>query len=196
MTILLSALVVPATEVDALGTELSIAQSLELPVTAWQPLGVARTILAINATIVSQYSQTISFLAQGAYASYAALMVDSFGNPITTWMDLRAQDQYNVTRIPATQAAGNVPVTNTSGIAYSYSPNSPLHFQNPGGTNQTYTSLLTGSISASSTVTSLVVVNADAAYPGSIGTVGQGVTLTMLTPLAGVTVQRAHGHRW
>jgi hypothetical protein len=40
-----------------------------------------------------------------------------------------------------------------------------------------------------STVTSLVVVQADAAYAGGLGTVGAGVTLTMLTPLAGVTVQ-------
>lgn len=189
MTVLLSSLVVPATQVNALGVELAIAQGLGLPVTAWQPLGVARTILATNATIVSQYSQTVSFLAQGAYASYAALMVDSFGNPITTWMDLRSVDQYNVPRIQATQASGNVPVTNTSGIAYSYSPNNPLHFQNPGGTNQTYTSLTSGTISASSTATSVVVVQADAAYIGAAGTVGSGTTLTLLTPLAGVTVQ-------
>jgi len=181
----LAQLVTTSTEADALGLQLSIAQTLGLPTTAWQPFGMARTIEAINANVVSAYSDTIAFLAQGGYASYASLMVDASGNPVTTWMDLRGIDQYNVTRIPASFASGNVPLINASATSYTWSPNSPLHLQNS-ATGATYTTTGSGTVTATSTTP--VAIQADPAYQGHIGTSGSGVTLILLTPLPGVTV--------
>ena len=76
--------------------------------------------VAVNATIAADYSSTVAFLAQGGYASLAALMVDGNGNPITTWMDLRGQDQYGTTRIAASSANGVVPINNSTGNTYPY----------------------------------------------------------------------------
>ena len=169
MTVLLADLVVPASETDVLQLELTLAQQLGLSTTAWQPLGMARTILAINANLAAQYSQTVALVAQGGYASLAALMVDANNNPITTWMDLVGTNQYNVTRIPASQASGFNVVGNTSGQSYSWSPNSPLHFQNP-ATGATYTTVGSGTISSSGLTS--VAIQADLAYIGSVGTSG------------------------
>ena len=187
----LADLVTPTTQAGALSLELTIAQQLGLPITSWQPLDPSRTILQINSNIVAQYSQTIAYLAQGGYASYAAQMVDVNSNPVTTWMDLRGVDQYNVSRQPATLATGPVPVANTVATSYPYSPTSPLRFQNP-ASGATYTSSGSGTVSPAASpptpVTTDITVQADAAYAGSIGTSAQGVVLTLLTPLAGVSV--------
>lgn len=181
----LAQLVSPATQADVLALELSIATTLGLQTSTWQPLDPSRTILQINATMVASYATTVNLLAQGAYASYAAEMVDATGNPITTWMDLRSNDQYNVPRIQTTSASGPVPYQSTAAGSYSYSPNSPLKFQNPVSPFATYTSTGSGTISPG---TGTVSVVADAAFVGSPGSVGVGTTLILLTPKSGVTI--------
>lgn len=179
----LSELVTPATVSDVLGIELTVANVLGLPTTAWQPLGMARTILAVNANVASTYSNTVAFMAQGGYASYAAQMVDGNGNPVTTWMDLIGVENYNVTRIPATAAAGRVKVTNTSSNAYPYIAGS-LHFAHP-TSGATYTNTAAGTIAANTANQSIDIV---ADQPGSASNAAPGVVLTMVTPLLGVTV--------
>jgi hypothetical protein len=179
----LNDLVSVTTQPAALALELSIAQSLGLSVTSWQPLDPSRTILQVNSFIIAQYSATVNLTAQGGYASYASLMVDSNGTPITTWMDLIASDQYNVFRVPASFAAGPVPYSNSSAATYPYTPNAPLHFQHP-TTGATYTSSGSGSIAPGA---GTVTVVADAGFPGSLGNAGAGVILGLVTPLAGVS---------
>ena len=190
MSLTLSDLVTPSTAPEILAIELSNATLLELPTTSWNPLDPSRTIFQINANVASSYSSTVALIAQGGYLSYAARMVDSNGNPITTWMDLVGTNQYNVTRIPATAATGNVPVQNVTATSYAYSPSQPLHFQNP-STGATYTTTGSGTIAASGSPptpqASQVAIVADAAYVGTAGTSAAGVVLTMLTPLAGVS---------
>jgi len=180
----LADLVSPATSDDVLALELSIAQALSLPVTAWQPLSMARTLLATRARIISGYADIVNLIAQGGYASYAALMVDVNNTPITTWMDLILANNFNVQRIPITFAAGPVPVSNSTASPYAYTIGQ-LRFQNP-TTGATYANTLNGTIAASGP--SNVVVQADQAFGGTAGTSGAGVRLTLLTPLPGVTV--------
>jgi hypothetical protein len=118
MTVSLLDLVTVQTQPQALASELQIATTIGLPVTAWQTVGIALSILETNAQIASNFSGTIAIIAQGGYASYAALMVDPTGVPITTWMDLISLDNYNNTRIPAVFAAVDstgFSVTNSSG---------------------------------------------------------------------------------
>jgi hypothetical protein len=181
----LNQLVSPVTATDALTIELAIAQGLNLPTTSWQPLGMARTILAINSNVVAQYGTIVNLLAQGGYASYAALMVDANGTPITTWMDLIASNNYNILRVPVSYASGPVPVSNSTATPYTYTVGQ-LHFQNT-ATRATYTNTASGTVAASGAST--IQVQADAAWGGTIGTTGAGVTLAMLTPLPGVTPQ-------
>lgn len=183
----LSVLVTPTDQPSALALELSIAQQLTLPVTAWQPVGVFRTLFAIQSYIIATYSITVASLAQGGYASYAAQMVDGNGNPITSWMDLIGVENYNVARIPASSASGPVKLDNSSATSYPFSPDSPLHFQYP-VTGATFTSTGTGALLASTSNQS-VDVQADAAWIGLAGTVPSGAILALLTQLAGVTVQ-------
>lgn len=182
----LSQLVQSSAPDDVLALELAICTALNLPTSAWQPVQTIPTLLATNAQIISSYSVVTALFAQGGYPSYAALMVDASGNPITVWMDLIVLGMYGILRNPASLGAGNVPVNNAGITSYPYSPTNPLRFQNP-TTLATYTTTGTGSIAASGPSTP--AVQADAAFVGSIGTTGAGVTLTLLTPLAGVTVQ-------
>lgn len=188
----LNQLVTPVTYSDALSNELDIAAGLGLPTTAWQPIDPVRTFFTTTAQVISNYSVTINLIAQGAYASYAAIIpgvdanVDSNGYE-TTWMDLRASDQYNVQRVEAGQGTGTLVLANstTSTFGSPYMPGT-LHFQSPLGSQPTFTNQETVSIAASGN-TSVAIV-ADAAFPGASGNVPNGTTLTLVTPLIGVTV--------
>jgi hypothetical protein len=178
----LADLVAVVTQSSALNTILSAAQSIGLTTTAWQPLGMARTILATMAQVNANYSNVVNFVAQGGWVSLAARMVDLNGNPVTSWMDLCSTNFFNVTRIPAAVAAGNVNVTNVSGTPYTFAAGQ-LHFANP-STGATYTSSAAVTIAGSGS-TDIPVVSDKA---GAAQTSGSGVVLTMVTPLAGVSV--------
>jgi hypothetical protein len=187
--ITLAELVTPASASDVLATELSLATQLNLPVTSWQPLDPSRTLLQISASLSAATSAVIAQIAQGGYASYAALMpagtsiYNDGAGYLTTWMDLRCVDQYNVARVEPSAASGPIPVTNSTATAQTYVAGQ-LHFQHP-TSGATYTNTAAGTISASTTSTIEVV--ADAAYIGQIGTLAAGLTAIMLTPFPGVT---------
>lgn len=189
--VLLSDLVTPVTVDDALTNELTIAADLGLPTTAWQPIDPLRTFATTNATIVSQYSTIINLIAQGGYASYAAIIpgtgtaVDANGYD-TNWMDLRALDQYNVTRIQAGYAATTVSLVSANASPYGpYAPGT-LHFQSPLGGQPTYSNSSTVTVLANTTTT--VAIVADAGFPGPSGNIPQGTVLVLVTTLVGVTV--------
>lgn len=176
----LSDLVVPVTQPQALASELSIAVTLGLPTTAWQPLGISRGILWIDGQIISSYSATVSLMAQGAYGATASKMVDVNGNPITEWMDLRGTDQYNVSRIPATYASApssSFAITNAGGA--NFGPFSPgqLHVSNP-VTKKTYHNSATVTIAASSTTPVALVAD----EIGAASTSGPGTVTAIVSP--------------
>lgn len=188
----LAQLVTPVTYAEALTDELTIAAGLGLPTTAWQPIDPVRTFFTTTAQTIANYSTTVNLVAQGGYASYAAIIpgvdtnVDANGYE-TTWMDLRAYDQYGVTRIEAGQGTGAVTLTNstTSTFGSPYLPGQ-LHFQSPLGGQPTFTNAETVNINASGTT--IVDIVADAAFQGATGNVPNGTTLILVTSLIGVTV--------
>lgn len=191
----LADLVVAASLSDALNLELNIAAALGVPTTAWGAVDPLRTIYTTNAQIVSDYSVYVNLIAQGGYASYAAVIVAQPGDPnidtagfSTTWMDLRLLDQYNVTRIQANFAIGSVTIANATASTFS-SPYAPgtLHFASPVGTGPTFTN--SGTVSIASSGNTTIAIVADAAFPGPAGNVAAGLTMVMVTPLVGVTVQ-------
>jgi Baseplate J-like protein len=178
----LSDLITPVPPSQVLATELSIAAGFGLPTTAWQPLSVIPVVLETNATIAADTQSTIGLIAMGGYASLAATMVDGAGNPITTWMQLRATDQYNVTPQGATYASGPVTLFNGGPTTPTYSPSSPLHFQRT-DTGATYTSTGSGTIGLGYST-----VNVQADLPGSSSNAGTSIVLALITPLVGVSV--------
>jgi len=193
--ITLADLVTVDTPADVPALELSIATQLGLPVTSWQPLDPSRTILQIEATLISNDSAAIAGIAQGGFISYAAIM--SAGTSIyndgagflTTWMDLCGTNFFNVQRIEPSAAAGPIPVQNTTAAAQTYTAGQ-LHFQHP-TSGATYTNTAAGTVtgggSVSSPVQSTILAAADPAYVGPVGTLNVGQTAIMLTPFPGVT---------
>ena len=176
---------------DALDLELAIAATLGLPTSAWQPISAEMAILGVNAQIVTTYSLNVNQIAAGGFPTSAATIAatgatnnDGSGF-LTTWMDLCSVSYYNVSRVPASFATGNVSVLNTSSTPYSFVVGQ-LHFQNA-ITGATYSNTAVGTIAATATTT--LQIQADAGFPGASGTTPSGQTLILLTPLSGVTPQ-------
>lgn len=180
----LASLTTPSTPTEVLTLSLELCQQFGLPTTAWQSVQMVPALLNVNAVIAADSSSFVALFAQGGYASLAATMVDNFGNPITSWMQLRATDQYGIIPFPASAASGPVPYTNSTGTAYPYSPNNPLRFQNP-FTLATYATTGTGALVTNG---ASGVVNVVADVAGAASTTAISVTLTLLTPLVGVTI--------
>jgi len=185
----ISDLVTITTFDDVLTLQLTIASELGLATTAWQPLSPEITLLGVNATLVATYSVTVNQIAQGGFASLAAtipgtnpLFTDSAGFE-TRWMDLNSQDDYNVTRIPATFAAGNITLQNSSASPQTITIGA-FHVQHP-VTGATYSNTTSPTIAGSTTT--VVAFQADAQFAGSKGTLAAGIVPIILTPLPGVT---------
>ena len=185
----LAQLIAPVSAASALGTMYTLANNLGLTTTAWQPLGMARTIYATMSQAVSATVTYVNLVAQGGYATTAALMVDANGNPITTWMDLISADNYNTIRNPAIQAAGMVDFANTTAVPYTYQAGQ-LHIKNP-LTGATYSNTTAATIAAAPTpptaIHTLIEMSADLTYPGTTGTMASGIPV-LVTPLPGVSV--------
>jgi Baseplate J-like protein len=187
----LSQLVATVTASNSYQVMLTIANQLGLTTSAWAPLGMARTILATMSQVVSASSSYVNLVAQGGYATTAAAMVDSNGNPITTWMDLVSSEVYGNTRIAASPASGVIVFANAQSIPYGPFPIGSLHLKNP-LTLATYSNTLSteqiyGNAGSTIPFNSTVHFAADAAYSGSNGSAIDGTQLVLTTPLAGVT---------
>ena len=185
MTVSLLDLVTPVTQPQALASELQIATTIGLPVTAWQTVGIALSILETNGQIVSNFSGTIAFIAQGGYASYAALMVDPTGVPVTTWMDLISLDNYNNTRIPAVYAAVDstgFSVTNASGTTPPTFQIGQLIVSNP-TTGAQYANTATVTLTASATTPVAIA----ALVAGAASTSGANSVTNIVKPILGCT---------
>lgn len=184
----LDELVTPLTAANVLTQLLAKAEVLGLPVTAWQKLGISRTIYATMAQEFADLSSMINFIAQGGFASYAARMTDANGNEITTWMDLVSWEVYRNLRIPATFAELDAPdftITNTTAQVYTFGTGE-FHFSN-GTTGAKFHNSEPLTIAASTTTN--VAIVADVAGSGSTSAPGDIDTLD--TPLPGVTCSNA-----
>jgi hypothetical protein len=186
----LASLITPVTVSAELAAELTIAASVGMPTTAWQTFTPELSILTINANVVSQYSQSVANMALGAYASLAATMVDQNGNPITEWMDLRCQDQYNVTRLPATfasvpnTAVAGLLITNNNAAGASYGPfaiGQALFANSATGAVFTNTSAIPTIPPSGS-----AVCGAQALLAGSVGTSGLNTITTLVNPQSNI----------
>lgn len=92
--------------VDAIVTsELATLATEEFPVDAWAEGGAARSLVKADATALAVTETTVADLAKGNYGDTAA----------GDWLDLLAASRFDLTRIAATYATGEVRLTVASG---------------------------------------------------------------------------------
>ncbi len=92
--------------VDAIVTsELATLATEEFPVDAWAEGGAARSLVRADATALAVVESTVADLAKGNYGDTAT----------GDWLDLLAASRFDLTRIAATYATGEVRLTVASG---------------------------------------------------------------------------------
>lgn len=119
---------------------LATGATLGLSTTAWNPGDPTRTLMAIQSVVESQQDSLVSIMAQGGFLDWAATGTVTYEliNGTTTtvyvtpdpsnpsqnptgapgWLDVLANEVYNVARITATFASGSLYLVNTSASTY------------------------------------------------------------------------------
>jgi hypothetical protein len=170
---------------------LSIATSVQLPTTSWQPGAPERTILAIEAVTFSQSDANISIMAQGGFLQTAASGTVTYttvaGTPITVavtpdpsntsqnptgapgWLDLLTSSVYDVERLPATFSTGPLAIANLSGST-----------KGPYSVGQYHVASVTNGATFSNQISLTIPSSAIAGSGGVISAVTPGFTQTIL----------------
>lgn len=157
-----------STLLGALGT-------LNLPATQWQSGGIARTIVALMAQTAANEDGLISLAAQGGFLDFAATGTVTYttaqGTTVTVpvtpdpstltgaalaswqpgWLDILADGSYNVQRISAQFANGNVAIANTTASTYGPFGAGTYHVANP-STGATFSNTSSLTIAAANLV--------------------------------------------
>lgn len=151
--------------------DLEAAAIVGLPTTAWQPGGVARTLLAIHAVGQAESDAMVSAFAQAGFLQWAATGTvthtkvdgttvtlpvtpdpsDPAANPTAKlgWLDALAQQVYNVDREPATFAAGLLYLVNGSASTVGPLASGQFHVASVGANHPTYANTTTLTLSPS-----------------------------------------------
>ena len=175
MAISLTQLITAETTATIKATLLSVADTLGLETSSWKPLDPTRTVMAMVAeAMASRESVTISAIS-GGFLDY------STGN----WLTFLAKQVYDVDRIEAGYASGDVTITNNSGATIVYAAGEFI-VENS-STNKTYRN--TEAINIANGASSAIDFLADEA--GSDSTSPATDIDTVVTTVLGVTVSNA-----
>lgn len=186
----LASLLLQQTKAQIYALGISLATSLNLPVTTWQPGDPTRSLYYLESELVEALEEIVVGFIQSGFLDYAALPVnDSDGNPLpvnTTWLKIRAKQDFNVDVPDATFATTPVTLTNTSGFVYVIAPGD-LTFKSS-ITEKTYRNTEGGTL-AGSGGTLTISVTADEA--GADSSAGATEINTIVSTLLGVTCSNA-----
>lgn len=152
----------------------SIYQQLDLlgvPTTTWKPGAVVRTIIAVVSVMLAYCTYIIAGIAQSGFLAFAQ----------GGWLDLVANYVYNVERKGATNATGNLTLTNSSGTPYLLAADD-LIVSNP-TISKEFRNAEAFTLPASSSLTIVI----QAVEEGSGSTSAPGDIDQLVTPLAGVS---------
>jgi uncharacterized phage protein gp47/JayE len=164
-------LMTPNTRDEFLSSELFVAQELGLPVTAWQPVSVAREILYINAQMLENQSVAITPIARGGLLDYAE----------GAWLTLLADQVYDVQRIESTFATGPIRLNNSLSTPHTFAAGD-VRILNE-STGKTYTSTTGGTLTGLGNLT----LSYAADEPGSASNITSGDVLSLVVDIPGVT---------
>lgn len=173
-----------ATQPQWLTNFLETARSLNLPVTSWQPGGIARTIFVVFSYVMQSQDVAISIIAQAGFLDFAATgsvsYTDVNGNTVVVyvtpdpsdpeqnpdgtpgWLDVLASSVYNVQRVWSTYAGGTLALINTSLATYGPFDAGTYHVANT-ATDAAYANTAILSIPPSTLVGTAVATVANAA---------------------------------
>lgn len=175
MAISLADLVVAQSKAAIYTVALSVAETLGLPVTSWQPGDPTRSTYHVVAEVLGTLEQVVvSYIGAG--------FLDSSSGD---WLTYLAKQVFDVDRIEATYAGTPLTLTNAGGGVYVLDPGDLT--VKASGSGATYRNTAGGTLSGGGTLTLDVV--ADEA--GSASSAGAGDIDTMVTGLLGVTCSNA-----
>ena len=186
----LNSLLTQQTLTDYYNAALSIAQQLGLSTTSWQPGDPTRSLFYLESQLLAVLDQIVTGFGQSGFLDYAALPVKDpiTGNPLpasTSWLNVLAQQVYNVTVPPATYATTAETLTNAGGGFFVFGPGD-LQFSNP-TTGATYHNTTGGTLTPVGTPGAVLSITVVADVAGSAGNASANAINTLVTPLLGVT---------
>jgi hypothetical protein len=213
-TLTLPSLFTPATAAEWNTAMLANADTLGLSTSAWQAGGVTRTTLAVVANVVQLEDVAVSLLNMGGFLDYAATGSVSYTDPegtiVTVFvtpdpsiiaqnptgepgaLDVLADSVYNVQRIWATYAGGQMAIVNTSAATYGPFTASTYHVAQPAAPGSPgYSNTASLSIPPS-TIAGGVITGATYASPIVVTTSGaHGLTAGDVVVISGVVGNEA-----
>lgn len=165
----------PPTALEWFTRMLTIANTVGLPTTTWQPGGVERSVFNIVANVRQEADVAGSIIAQAGFLDFAAsgtvTYTDADGAVVTLyvtpdpsipaqnpdgtlgWLDVLADSVYDVQRIITSYAGGALAILNTSASTYGPFSAGTYHVGQPAATGSpTYVNTASLSIAPSATV--------------------------------------------
>lgn len=172
MTLSLSDLLAGASTDDVVATQIALAQAAGFPATSWQPGSVPRTFFELAGLSGADLTRLIAAIASGGFLDFAE----------DGWLDLLAQQLYNLTRKPAVYTQGGLILTDESGIGGVVISDVGQVWVEAAGLR--YRNVTTGTLVNGGTL-QLVW---EAEFSGEAGNLPDGVAFELVTSLPGVSV--------
>lgn len=178
----LAALLAGASSDETLATQIALASIAGFPATSWQAGSVPRTIFELEALAHSDLTRLIAAIASGGFLDFAE----------GGWLDLCAQQLYNLTRRPAVYTRGPMLLTDNSGSGGVDVTEVGQVWVEAGGLQFRNVSL--GSLADGGTLS----LTFEAEFPGAAANLPDGTSVTLVTSLPGVSValDAAPGETW
>lgn len=178
----LGSLLVAQTKESLYNLALSIAETVGLPVTSWEPGDPTRSLYHLLAEALENLDSNVAQFVAAGFLDHAAAL------PTTDWLVLLAKQVFNVDAQAATYATTTVTLTNGGGGLYDSIAAGDLTFRNT-ATGKTYHNTSGGTLASGPGTTLDVTVEAD--EPGSESSAGATEIDDLVTDLLGVTVSNA-----
>lgn len=147
-------------------------EAAEIPARQWRPGGVSRSVLAAVANVGSQGSRIVTDCVRGGFLLFAA----------GSYLRAHAKDVYDVDFLPATQATGEVTLTNAGGATHTVGANELI--VRVSGTNKRFRVTEAFVLNANSAIT----VDIEAVEPGAASSVAPNEIDELEVTLAKVSV--------
>lgn len=171
----LTTLLVQNTKAYIYDYALAIAETLGLPVTAWQPGDPTRSLYHVESELLATLEEVVVNFIKAGFLDYAT----------GEWLKILAEQVYNVEVPEATYAGTTVTLTNAGGGTYLIDAGD-LTFKNS-TTGKTYHNTTAGTLNAGSTLDVTVIAD----EPGSDSSAAATEIDEMVTTLLGVTCSNA-----
>lgn len=175
MTVSLASLILRMTKDQIYSAALSIASSVGLPVSSWQPGDPTRSLYLLEAEVLDPLEDLVVKFVMSGFLDYAT----------GDWLTVLAKQVYNVDVPTATYAETSVLLTNTGAGVYDIDPGD-LTFKSS-LSEKTFHNITGGHLAAGGTLP--LAVTADEA--GAASSAGAGEIDTLVTTLLNVTCTNA-----